>query len=112
MTHDYDLDLELRSMVQANQPPDGDLPDPAIIWFKAELLRKRRLREEAVRPMIRAQQAGVVLVLLALAGLILTGSVRGLAGTARAGFLLLQLLIVMAGFLAAMAWSYRSAAAE
>lgn len=108
MTHDHDLDLELRNLVQANQPPIGDLPDPAIIWFKAELLRKRRLREEAMRPIVWGQQAGVVLALLALAGLILTGTARGMLGTPNARIILPQLLIVLACLMAVLVWSYRS----
>ena len=110
MTHDYELDLELKSLVQTNQPPTGDLPDPAIIWFKAELLRKRQLREEAVRPMVRAQMGGIALALLVLAGLGLTGNANGLLSIPNAGIILPELLMVLIGFLAALAWSYRSAA--
>ena len=112
MTYDHELDLDLQSLVRADQPSVGELPDPAIVWFKAELLRKRRLRKEALRPMVRAQHAGMALALLVLAGLILAGSARSLVGAAGAGVMLLQVLIVMAGFLAALAWSYRSAMIE
>ncbi len=109
MTHDDELDLELKNLVRANQSSAGDLPDPAIVWFKAELLRKRQLREEAVRPMVRVQQGGIALALLVLAGLAFTGSARGLMSVASAGVISLQLLIVLVCFVAALAWSYRSA---
>jgi hypothetical protein len=112
MTHDYELDLELKNLVQANQPPTGDLPDPAIIWFKAEFLRKRQLREEAVRPMVRAQQAGIALALLVLAGLGLTGNARGLMSAPNVGVIAPQLLIVLIAFLAVLVWSYRSVTIE
>ncbi len=112
MTHDYELDLELKSLVQANQSSAGDLPDPAIVWFKAELLRKRRLREEAMRPMVRAQQGGIALALLVLVALALTGSARGLLSIPNASIISLELLIVLIGFLAALIWSYRGATIE
>src|SRR5258708_36258429 len=109
MNHDNELDLELKHLVRANQPPIGDLPDPAIIWFKAELLRKRQLREEAVRPMVRVQQGGIALALLVLAGLAFTRSARRLISDASAGVISLQLLIVLVCFVAALAVGYRSA---
>lgn len=112
MTHDHDIDLELKNLVQANQSSEANLPDPAIIWLKAELLRRRQLQEAAVRPMVRAQQGGIALLLLVLAGLGLTGSARGMMSTPSAGVISLQILIVLVGFLAAMAWSYRSATTE
>jgi|SRR6267142_590006 len=109
MTHDDELDLELKNLVRANQSSAGDLPDPAIVWFKAELLRKRQLREEAVRPMVRAQQVGMTLALLVLVCLGLAGNANRLLSIPNAGIVSLELLIVLIGFVAALAWSYRSA---
>lgn len=65
-----DIACQLRGLA-AETPANKSLPDPHLLWMKAQLEERAALRERALRPIVIAER--VVLVVFALlGGLVLT----------------------------------------
>jgi hypothetical protein len=45
---------------------DGELPDPALIWWRARLLERQATQARLVRPMAIAQWASLVVAVLTM----------------------------------------------
>jgi len=48
---------------------DGGLPDPALIWWKAQLLKRQAARARVTRPMAVAQWTSLVVAVVTVAAL-------------------------------------------
>ena len=63
--NDSDLDIILKQMATEHRP---QLPNPGLIWFRAEIVRKARQKEQIERPLVVMREligfAGAVLLSL------------------------------------------------
>jgi drug/metabolite transporter (DMT)-like permease len=108
-----DLDLELKKLVQASLSVETPLPDAGIIWWKAEIYRRRQLQQEALKPVLRAQRVALaVLCVLVLAAMFFLCSAESTASLLGQSSLWPALLAVAIGFVAFSLWSYRIASAD
>ena len=108
-----DLDLELKELVHANQSVETGLPDPGIIWWKAEIFRRRQLQNEALKPVLLVQRAALVTVsVLVLAALFFLRSADSMIKLLGESSELPLLLAVAIGFVVISFWSYRVASAD
>ena len=68
MRNDSDLDAILKQMATEHRP---QLPSPALIWFRAQIVRRARQKERIERPLVvmrgLAGLAGGVILLLLVA---------------------------------------------
>jgi sterol desaturase/sphingolipid hydroxylase (fatty acid hydroxylase superfamily) len=107
-----DLDIELKELVRTNQSVETSLPDPGIIWWKAEIFRRRQLQEEALKPVVRVQRASLVAVsVLVLAALLFLRSAESATKLLGESSVWPLLLLVAIGFVIVSFWSYRIASA-
>ena len=60
------FDASIREL--AAEAQTGTLPDPALIWWKAEMRRRLELQRKATRPIRIAEAAGAAMVLVAVIG--------------------------------------------
>lgn len=62
--NDSDLDIILKQMATERRP---QLPNPGLIWFRAEIVRKARQKEQIERPLVVMREltgfAGAVILL-------------------------------------------------
>jgi hypothetical protein len=108
-----DLDLELKKLVQASLSVETPLPDAGIIWWKAEIYRRRQLQQEALKPVLRAQRVALaVLCVLVLAAMFFLRSVESALTPAAQSPMLPSLLFIAVCFVVASLWSYSVASVD
>ena len=109
--NDLQFDSLIKKMATEHQP---ELPNPDVIWWRAQILKKQAEKQRIERPVAMMRRAAAAFFLLVLVGLLINeaGSMRDALG--RLGvFLFVPLLLagaVMGVVVMALMWWTKSEA--
>jgi hypothetical protein len=99
MNNDPQLDSLLKQMAEGHQP---ELPSPALIWWRAQILKKYEQKKRIERPITIMRLAATVLCLVFLAAL-MAGNWREFQAAGRESWLMPFVIVALTASLASAA---------